>query len=168
MACNCCNLIKASAPARIVNVSSSAHKNGEVDFDNLQQERPFSRMKGYANSKFTLNLFTFELARRLEGTDVTCSAVNPGFVTTRPSYASRLEILIMKLLGPFGRPPEQRATPSVFAASASELEGVTGKYFDPNYRIMDPSAPSYDAALATQLWQELARLTGVDHNVAWY
>jgi retinol dehydrogenase-14 len=91
-------VLEKSAPSRIINVSSPAHKAGKIDFDNLQLENGYSRMKAYANSKLGLNLVTFEFARRLEGTGVSCNAVNPGFVNTRPSYATRGEILIGMLM----------------------------------------------------------------------
>ena len=155
------DLLQASAPARIINVSSSAHKGGKIDFDDLQHEKKYSRMKAYTNTKLALNLFTFELARRLDGTGVTCNAVNPGFVTTQPSYATRFEILFMKFLSPFGRTPEQGAVPSVFAASAPELDGVTGRYFDPKCRAVDASSASYDRTLGLRLWEKAAELTGV-------
>ncbi len=155
------DLLKASAPARIVNVSSSAHKGGKIDFDNLQHEKKYKRMKAYSNTKLALNLLTFELARRLEGTGVTCNSLNPGFVTTQPSYASRFEMFIMKLLGPFGLSPEQGAVPSVFVASEPELEGVTGKYFDPKCRAVEASPASYDQKLAVRLWDKAVELTGV-------
>ena len=158
------DLLKASAPARIVNVSSSAHKGGKIDFDNLQHEKKYARMRAYSNTKLALNLFTFELAKRLNGTGVTCNAVNPGFVTTQPSYATRFEILFMKLLSPFGRTPEQGAIPSVFVASAPELDGVTGKYFDPKCRTVGASVASYDEVLATRLWKKAEELTGVHGN----
>ena len=149
-------LLERSAPSRIVNVSSPAHKAGKIDFGNLQLATGFSRMKAYANSKLGLNLVTFELARRLEGTGVTCNAVNPGFVNTRPSYATRGEVLIGKLMSPFGKSPEKGAIPSVYAASAEELDGVSGKYLDPKLRMVQASPESYDRELAERLWDELA------------
>ena len=148
-------LLERSAPSRIVNVSSPAHKAGKIDFRNLQLATGFSRMKAYANSKLGLNLVTFELARRLEGTGVTCNAVNPGFVNTRPSYATRGEVLIGKLMSPFGKSPEKGAIPSVYAASAEELDGVSGKYLDPKLRMVQASPESYDRELAERLWDEL-------------
>ncbi len=155
------DLLKASASSRIINVSSSAHKSGRIDFDNLQQEQSYSRMKVYANTKLALNLLTFELARRLEGTGVTCNAVNPGFVNTRPSYATRFDLFIGKMLSPFGKSPERGAVPSVWAASTPELGEVSGKYFDPKCQIVDASQASYDRDLAIQLWNRVVELTGV-------
>lgn len=155
------DLLKASAPARIVNVSSSAHKGGKIDFGNLQHEKKYARMRAYSDSKLALNLFTFELARRLDGTGVTCNVLNPGFVTTQPSYATRLEMFIMKLLGPFGRSPEQGAVPSIFVSSQPELEGVTGKYYNPKCHAVEASPASYDQELAVRLWDRAMEITGV-------
>ena len=151
-------LLERSAPSRIVNVSSPAHKAGKIDFGNLQLATGFSRMKAYANSKLGLNLVTFELARRLEGTGVTCNAVNPGFVNTQPSYATRGEVLIGKLMSPFGKSPEKGAIPSVYAASAEEMDGVSGKYLDPKLRMVQASPESYDRELAKRLWDELTHI----------
>jgi NAD(P)-dependent dehydrogenase (short-subunit alcohol dehydrogenase family) len=150
--------LERSAPARIINVSSPAHKAGKIDIGNLQLENGYSRMKAYANSKLLLNLVTFELSRRLEGTGVTCNAVDPGFVNTRPSYATRGEIVVGTLMSPFGKSPEKGALPSVHAASAPELEPVTGKYIDAKLRHVEASPVSYDEDLAARLWDELERI----------
>ena len=159
------NLLRESIPARIVNVSSSAHKNGRIDFDNLQHEKKYARMKAYSNTKLALNLLTFELARRIDGTGVTCNALNPGFVTTQPSYSTGFERFLMKLLSPFGRSPEQGAVPSVFVASSPELETVTGRYFERNCVAVDASPESYDQELAAQLWNKAVELAGMNDDI---
>ncbi len=150
--------LKESKSGRIVNVSSSAHKAGKIDFENLMHERGYSRMKAYANTKLALTLFTFELAKRLEGTGVTCNAVNPGFVNTKPSYATKVDLLIGALMSPFGKSPENGAIPSVFAATAPELESATGAYIDPRCRMKEAVKESYDSELATKLWDEAERI----------
>ncbi len=150
--------LERSAPARIVNVSSPAHKAGKIDIGNLQLENGYSRMRAYANSKLGLNLVTFELSRRLEGTGVTCNAVDPGFVNTRPSYATIGEIVVGTLMSPFGKSPEKGALPSVHAASAPELETVSGRYIDAKLRHIEASPVSYDKDLAVRLWDELERI----------
>jgi len=159
------NLLRESIPARIVNVSSVAHKNGRIDFDNLQHEKKYARMKAYSNTKLALNLLTFELARRIDGTGVTCNALNPGFVTTQPSYSTGFERFLMKLLTPFGRSPKQGAVPSVFVASSPELEDVTGRYFERNCVAVDASPESYDQELAAQLWNKAVELAGMSVDV---
>lgn len=94
--------LKKNGRGRIVNVSSSAHKSAKLDLSNLFSEHGYSRMRAYANSKLALNLITFELAKRLSESGITCNAVNPGFVNTIPSYATKADILIGKLMSPFG------------------------------------------------------------------
>jgi hypothetical protein len=79
-------------------------------------------------------------------------------VNTRPSYATRGEALIGKLMSPFGKSPEKGAIPSVYAASADELDGVSGKYLDPKLRIVQASPESYDREMAKRLWDELTRI----------
>ena len=74
--------IKTSAPARIINVSSGAHRNAEIKFDDLMLERGYGPMKAYGQSKLANVFFTYELARRLAGTGVTTNAVHPGWVAT--------------------------------------------------------------------------------------
>ncbi len=159
------SLLRGSSPARIVNVSSSAYKNGRIDFDDLQHEKKYARMKAYSNTKLALNLLTFELARRIEGTGVTCNALNPGFVTTQPSYSTSFERFLMKILSPFGKSPEQGAVPSVWAASAPELEGVSGKYFNQKCQIIDASQAGDDGDLAARLWDRAIELTGTSTEI---
>ena len=91
------------------------------------------------------------MARHLEGEGITCNALNPGFVNTRPSYASRSDLFIGTLLSPFGKSPERGAVPSIWTASTPELESVSGKYFDPKCQIVDASQASYDRNMAVQL-----------------
>jgi len=150
--------LKESQSGRIVNVSSSAHKAGKIDFENLMHESGYSRMKAYANTKLALTLFTFELAKRIEGTGVTCNAVNPGFVNTKPSYATKADLLVGALMSPFGKSPENGAIPSVYAATDPELTGTTGAYIDPKCQIREASKESYDSNLAAKLWIEAERI----------
>ena len=89
--------MKASAPARIINVSSDAHSGGKIDFDNLQGERSYSSFGPYGNSKLANILFTTELARRLEGTGVTVNALHPGLTST--GFGKNNPGLLMKIMG---------------------------------------------------------------------
>ena len=154
-------LLKKSGSGRIVNVSSSVHKTGKINFADLMSNRSYSRMKAYANSKLALTLFTFELAKRLSGSGITCNAVNPGFVNTKPSYATKADLLIGKLMSPFGRSPEQGAIPSVYAATAQELESTTGIYIDYYCTIKKASEKSYDSELSAKLWSEAERISAM-------
>lgn len=154
--------LKASAPARIVNVTSAAHRNGRIDFDNLQRERRYRGFGAYSDSKLANVLFTYELARRLVGMAVTANCVHPGTIATniyRPAATGRLALLF-RLLLPFMGSPERGAEPVLRAAVAPELEGVSGKYFTP--RGEERSAPrSYDEAIARRLWEVSATLCGL-------
>jgi NAD(P)-dependent dehydrogenase (short-subunit alcohol dehydrogenase family) len=154
-------LLKSSAPARIVNVSSRSHERAKLDFDNLQGEKRYAGMRAYGQSKLANLLFTYELARRIAGTSVTVNALHPGFVATGfarnngPFYnvgtwvAGRL----------FGRTPEQGARTSLYLASSPEVEGVTGKYFV-DCSPVESRPQSYDLAAAAKLWQVSEALVG--------
>jgi retinol dehydrogenase 14 len=144
----------ASAPARIVNVSSGAHTMGTMDFDDLQGERRFSGQAAYNQSKLANVLFTYELARRLAGTGVTANVLHPGVVRTRfaaedPSTVWKVALPIIR---PLLRSPARGAQTSIYLASAAEVEGVTGEYFI-DCKARKSSKSSYDTAAATRLWQ---------------
>src|SRR6267143_3965723 len=119
--------LKASAPARIVNVSSNAANGSSIDFDNLQGERKYSVYSAYGQSKLALNLLTLEFARRLQGTGVTANFLHPGVVRTRLARdlnpAAQAILSFVKL---FFASPEKGARTSIYVASAPELEGVSG------------------------------------------
>lgn len=153
-----------SAPARIVVVASDAHRVARLDLDDLQTRRRFGMMKAYGRSKLALIYFTRELARRLRGTAVTVNAVDPGPVRSaigqnNPGLAADLTRLMMDRFFP---PAEEAAETALRLATSPELEGVSGGY----YRFVDRREPSLDrrdpAGLGLRLWQESARLTGVD------
>jgi retinol dehydrogenase 14 len=154
------DILKASHPARIVNVSSGAHMRASLDFDNLQGEKHFNGMQAYGQSKLANVLFTYELARRLEGTGVTVNVLHPGFIAT--GFARNNGALYnfgMSLIGPFIRKPEQGAQTSIYLASSPEVEGITGKYFV-DCEPVESSPLSYDKSLAEKLWQVSLELTG--------
>jgi NAD(P)-dependent dehydrogenase (short-subunit alcohol dehydrogenase family) len=154
------DILKASAPARIVNVSSGAHLGASLDLDNLQSEKHFSAIGAYGQSKLANVLFTYELARRLEGSGVTANAVHPGFIATGFARNNGLFFnLGMKLIGLFIRKPDQGAQTSIYLASSPEVEGVTGKYFV-DCQPAESSPLSHDPALAEKLWQASLELTG--------
>ncbi len=151
--------IKASAPARIVNVSSGAHTNGRVDFDNLQGERRYRGMLAYSTSKLENILFTVELARRLAGTSVTVNALHPGFVNT--GWAKNGNGLMPKLMAVItplvARTPEKGAETSIYMASSPEVETITGKYFF-DCKPKQPTVQATDMAAAKKLWEVSAQL----------
>jgi NAD(P)-dependent dehydrogenase (short-subunit alcohol dehydrogenase family) len=156
--------LKASAPARIINVSSDAHANGKIEFDNLQGERDFSGLGPYGNSKLANILFTHELARRLEGTGVTVNALHPGLTST--GFGKNNPGLLMTIMGVIipliGRSPEKGAATSVYLASAPEVAGLTGKYFVDS-QAKQPAPQASDSAVARQLWDVSAELVQLTH-----
>jgi NAD(P)-dependent dehydrogenase (short-subunit alcohol dehydrogenase family) len=154
--------LKASAPARVVTVASNAQSLGKIDFDDLQGERAYSGQTAYNQSKLADVMFTYELARRLEGTGVTATVLHPGVVRT--GFGAEDPSLIFKLLVPFWRPfmksPQDGAATSIYLASSSKVEGVTGKYFADS-RPLASNKAAYDEAAAARLWQVNAGLVGL-------
>lgn len=148
------DMIRASAPARIVNVSSNAHEGNTIDFDDLQHRRHYREWTAYGASKLANILFTYELARRLQDTGVTVNAVHPGFVNTNFQRAAGLN-----MRGPLT--PEEGADTQIWLAMSDEVEGVTGKYFV-RRRDTRSSDISYDRAVAKRLWDASASMTGLD------
>jgi NAD(P)-dependent dehydrogenase (short-subunit alcohol dehydrogenase family) len=153
--------LRASAPARVVNVASTSHRGARIDFEDLEGERKYRGMRAYGQSKLAMILFTYELARRLEGTGVTVNALHPGFVATNIGQNnSRLIKLVSPLLKLIARRPEEGAQTSIHLATSPEVEGVTGKYFVDNKAV--PSDPaSYDEEVAKRLWEISAAMTGL-------
>jgi len=154
--------LKQSAPARVVTVSSGAHPAGRIDFDDLQGERSYSGATAYSQSKLASVLFTYELARRLQGSAVTAHALHPGVVRT--AFGAEDPGSVQRFLVPFVRPflksPAQGAATSIHLASSPDLEQVTGRYFA-NCKPKRSSKRSYDEAVGALLWQVSADLVGL-------
>jgi NAD(P)-dependent dehydrogenase (short-subunit alcohol dehydrogenase family) len=154
-------LMKASAPSRIVNVSSEAHGMGHIKFDDLQGERKYSGHKAYSQSKLANVLFTYELARRLEETRVTVNCVHPG--TVRTNFARNnggFLGLVVTVFAPLMLSPEQGAKTVIWLASSPEVEHSTGKYFTKQSEVKS-SKQSYDLEVAKHLWDVSRELTGL-------
>jgi len=156
------DLLKASAPARIICVASEAHRFGTINLDDPEfKRRPYREWPAYSQSKLANIMFTYELARRLEGTNVTVNALHPG--TVRTEFFDRMTG-IMKVfaavLGPFLITPDQGAATTIFLASSPEIEGVSGKYFE-KQRPRASSAASMDRQVAQRLWAISEELTGI-------
>ena len=151
--------IKASAPARIISVSSDAHSGGKIEFDNLQGERSYSGIGPYGNSKLANILFTTELARRLEGTGVTVNVLHPGLVST--GFGKNNPGLIMKIMGVviplIARSPEKGAKTSIYLVSSPAVQNITGKYFV-DCKVTQPAPQAADSAVARKLWNVSAEM----------
>lgn len=153
--------LRRSAPARVVNVASDAHKFGAIDFDDLGNERRYRAMRVYGQSKRANILFTTELARRLEGSGVTANSLHPGAVATglgknnggwtRP---------VIAFLGLFFRTPDDGAATSIYLASSAAVEGVNGKYFA-NCREQRPARAAQDPEMARRLWDVSEQMVGL-------
>ncbi|XP_075276310.1 retinol dehydrogenase 13-like [Opisthocomus hoazin] len=159
------DLLKASAPARVVNVSSFRHSAGTADGRYLTgQLRPGGCAAAYNSTKLMNVLFSAELARRLQGTGVTANALSPGVVSTgimrHFGCAARA---LFALVRPFIKSAEQGAASTIYCAVSEEVAGITGKYFESDCGLALPSAAARDAGLARQLWEESERLTGLTH-----
>jgi retinol dehydrogenase 14 len=154
--------LKHSVVARVVTVSSNAHTQGRIDFDDLQGERSYAGARAYNQSKLANLLFTYELARRLQPSAVTANAVHPGVVRTAfgAEDPAGVQRRVVPLLRPFMKTPAQGAATSIHLASAPELAQVTGRYFA-NRKPKRSSKASYDQATAARLWQVSAELVGL-------
>jgi NAD(P)-dependent dehydrogenase (short-subunit alcohol dehydrogenase family) len=150
--------LKASAPARIVNVASAAHSRATLDFGDLQNERRYRGFRTYCRSKLANVLFTYELARRLAGSGVTANALHPGIVATRfaadggwRGSALRLAVSVL------GVSPEKGARTMIYLATSPDVQGVSGKYFAKEQAVASAPA-SHDEAAARRLWEISERL----------
>lgn len=156
--------LKAGDRARIVNVSSDAHRMATIDFDDIEGQRRYSGWRMYGQSKLANILFTRELARRLNGAGITANALHPGFVATRFGHNnSGLTSLAMKALQKVAAlTPEQGAQTSLYLATSPEVAGVSGGYFN-NRRAVSPSAAAQDDQAAARLWAWSLDKTGLAH-----
>ena len=155
-------LLKASAPSRIVNVSSSLHLEGKINFDDLQSEHNFDTYSTYSQSKLALLLFTKKLARLLAGTGVTANALHPGVVATRMSTdnIAHMNPLIRLAYSATFLSPEKGAETSVYLATSPEVAGISGKYFAKKKPA--PVLPlADDKTLADRLWDVSENLVGL-------
>jgi NAD(P)-dependent dehydrogenase (short-subunit alcohol dehydrogenase family) len=154
--------LTASAPARIVTVSSGAQARGRIDVDDLQGERNYSGQRAYSQSKLANVMFTYELARRLEGTGVTATVLHPGVVRT--SFGAEDQAahfaFVIRAARPFMKTPAQGAVTPVYLASSPQVEGITGQYFA-NRKPKTSAKAACDTAAAARLWQASSDLVGL-------
>jgi NAD(P)-dependent dehydrogenase (short-subunit alcohol dehydrogenase family) len=156
-------VLKASAPARIVNVSSGMHESAKIDMDDLQSKKRYTFISAYGQSKLALVMFTYELARRLEGTGVTTNCLHPGFVATnigQSGVGPAGRAVVKFIFSNFGISPEEGAKTSIYLTTSPDVEGVTGKYFVKSIPKRS-AAITYDESLQRQLWDECAKLVNL-------
>jgi NAD(P)-dependent dehydrogenase (short-subunit alcohol dehydrogenase family) len=157
------DLLKSSAPSRIINVSSGLAKNGKVDLDDLQSEKNYAGTKAYArvrapvyaNTKLMLMMYTYELSRRLKGSGVTANVLMPGFVATNlgKNSGSLSSSIMFKMVRPMQVSSKKGAETSIYLASSEDVKDVTGKCFIKKKEAMTCPA-SYDEELQKRLWNK--------------
>jgi NAD(P)-dependent dehydrogenase (short-subunit alcohol dehydrogenase family) len=151
--------LKAGAPSRIVTVSSRASTYARIAFDDLGGARRFGVMAAYGQSKLANIMMTYGLARRLEGTGVTANCVHPGLVASNFGNKGPISNFVWTIMRPLMLSAEQGARNSLYAATAPEMDGVTGKYLI-NMKPVRSNPISYDDEAVERLWRESVRMTG--------
>ena len=156
------DLLKASVPSRIINVSSGLAKNGKVNFDDLQSVKDYKGMQVYSNAKLMLMMFTYELSRRLVGSGVTANVLMPGFVATNlgKNSGSQRSSIMFKMVRPMQISAKKGAETSVYLASSDEVTNVTGKCFEKKKEAITCPV-SYDESTQKRLWNETTALLGL-------
>lgn len=147
--------LKSSAPARVVNVTSSVHAH--IDFDDLQMEKGYNAIKSYGQSKLAQILFTQELANRVAGSGITVNCVHPGAVRTHLGDEGGIVGMGIKILRPFYLSPEKGAETLIYLATSPEVESISGKYF---YKKKQRPAP-FNESDSKRLWDISMKLSGL-------
>ena len=156
-------LIKASTPARIINVSSIGHYTGKIHFDDLMLEAKYNGLEAYRQSKLANVLFTYELARRLEGSGVTSNCLHPGLIGTSIGSRNNHSWMgwVWRLYKPFMTSAKRGAFTMVKLASDDSLADTTGEYFDDDGEKKRSSELSHDLGISHKLWDVSEQLTGI-------
>jgi len=159
------DVLKSTAPARIINVSSNAHENTVMEFDDLMCQRRYRfGTKAYRMSKLANLLFTYELGRRLEGTGLTVNGLHPGLVATNllsnNGFTGRLITFFLRFRG---MNPQEGSRTSVYLATSPDVEGVTGGYYIGREAVPSSNA-SYNREMAARLWQVSLQMTGLSDS----
>src|SRR5215204_6047846 len=154
-------VLKESAPSRIVTVSSEARRGAKIDFGDLQSVRRYRGFGVYGMTKLANILFTYELAERLRGTGVTANCVHPGPVNTNFGMNNRgLMVLLFRAFKPFMRTPEKGADTLIYLASSPEVEGTSGRYFS-DRKVISTFEEPHDMHTQKRLWEESEGLTNL-------
>jgi NAD(P)-dependent dehydrogenase (short-subunit alcohol dehydrogenase family) len=156
------DLLKKSAPSRIITVSSEARRRAKIDFEDLQSERRYRPFKVYGMTKLANILFTYELAERLEGTGVVANSLHPGGVNTNFGNNNRsFGTLIFRAFKPFMRTPEQGADTVVYLAVSPEAGKMTGRYLTDRKVVFSFEDP-HDEVVQKRLWEVSEELTNLE------
>ena len=152
----------AAPAARVINLSSDAHRQAKINFDDLQNKRKYAGFSAYGQSKLANVLFTYELDRRRGDAPVTVNAVHPGFVASNFGRNNRglVGLAMTRIVPLFAKSVAEGAATSVYLASSPEVAGVSGRYFS-DCRAVKSAPQSYDRAAAERLWAVSEELTGV-------
>jgi len=152
------DLLTASSPSRIVNVSSSAHKGAKIDFDDLQGERKYRGYRAYGQSKLAQILFTVEFAKRLEGTGVSVNCCHPGVVKTDLGLMDTGKLV--RFVRMFFKSPAKGAETPIFLVTSPSVATLTGQYFV-NRQVKALSPEARDPNLARRLYDVSVKLAGL-------
>jgi retinol dehydrogenase-14 len=158
-------LLKQSAPARILNVNSTMHRQGQINFANLQAEKEYDQISSYQQAKLANLHFTYTLARRLQGTNVTVNAVDP--LGTYQAARSIPLPMAIRLILPFFKKwmtPEHAARSSIYMASSPDVDNFNGKYINFRNKVIRSSPASYDETMSDKLWSITAELAGLEQK----
>ncbi|XP_042366235.1 retinol dehydrogenase 12, like [Plectropomus leopardus] len=155
------DLVKRSAPARIITVSSMAHSWGSINLEDINSEKGYNKNSAYAQSKLANILFTRSLAKRLEGTGVTTYSLHPGVVQTDLwRHLSGPQQFFMKMVSPFTKNSTQGAQTSIYCAVEPSLDKESGSYYS-DCAPANCSAAGKDDVLAEKLWELSCRMLSV-------
>jgi NAD(P)-dependent dehydrogenase (short-subunit alcohol dehydrogenase family) len=155
--------LRKGSPARVINVSSGAHKTGKIHFDDLQQTKSYKSINSYAQSKLAIVLFTRSLSEKLKKDDITVNSLNPGLTGTqmgvdRETGSGKFLARIVKL---FFLTPEKGAATTIYLATSQEIANVTGEYFFKK-KIAKISKLAQNKEVAKRLWDVSVNLTGIE------
>lgn len=156
------DILKTSAPSRIINVSSNASERGKIHFEDLQGEKRYNGATAYSQSKLANILFTVALAKRLQGTRVTVNAVHPGPAVTGFGMNNNplWRILFRLVYLVIGISPERGAETQIYLATSPEVANITGKYFEKK-KPVEPNPAARDDATVERLWSVSEKLVGM-------
>lgn len=154
-------MLRETKPSRIINISSGMHKTGKINFDDIMMEKKYASMKQYANSKLIVTTFTYALARRLVGTGVTANVVEPGFVATNlgRNMGGLRDRIAFTIVRPIQISAEKGAETSIWAATASEIEGISGKTFAKR-KETESAEITYNEEIQDRLWDWTLKTLG--------